>query len=642
MKRRRNRNAHLHIQDGVINYLQIFMRALFSLTFFFYLSVPHVYGIAPPHPDYEDEYRSKTQRRLQSHNETTRPKLRRLSPELCQGLSAGECRRLDDNYVIYTDQVRDIVKSKGMLRTLVLLVRFTDHQDRDLPSRDDISALWNAKEGESKNLVPTGSIREFMNRNSYGNFDLQADVMDWTMTDNSELYYSFDSSGLTRDLAPAMYPVLQVVDALGTDFSKYDLDGNGVIDSLVLMHSGFPAEIGGNDCVENRSPEQRIWSHAIGTFESGWTSNDGKYTLGGYTVSSAVRGLCGSDISRIGVLAHEFVHSWGIPDLYDTSGEWIGKGVGVFDIMSNPYGLDGAQIYPNNMGPWVKMQSGWLDPIEITHDGEYFIEASAENPDVYMIGRPFPTDEYILIENRQPIEWDSLLWNGGLLIWHIDDSIEGNDQRGYPGQFGWPGNGRHYRVAVASADRKYDLEKGDNTGDENDFWLMGNELQPGEFEYEATNFSKYPNTNSYQGGSIFPTGIRIYNISQSGNVMSFMVSGMEPFGPPTQNPSDPPTPAPTRLPTWSPSMSPTRRPIGESSEELSPIHLPYRRPSRRPTGKPSEAPLYFQVTKTIQPVTPTYQPIGTPPIGFSSRSSSPNCFPIYLVISFAFLGYLIS
>jgi M6 family metalloprotease-like protein len=639
---RRTRNAHLQKADGELCCLQIFMRMLFSLTILVHLCVPYVDGIAPPHPDYQDEYRSQSQRRLQSYNETTRSKLRKLSPELCRGLSHEECRRLDDSYVIYTDQVRDIVKSKGLLRVLVLLVRFTDHEERDLPSKDDISALWNANEGESTDFLPTGSIREFMRRNSYSNFDLQADVMDWTMTDNSEIYYSFDSSGLTRDLASAMYPVLQVADALGTDFSKYDLDGNGVIDSLVMMHSGFPAEIGGNDCSKNRAPEQRIWSHNIGTFESGWISNDGKYTIGGYTVSSAVRGLCGNDIARIGVLAHEFIHSWGIPDLYDTSGDWIGNGVGVFDIMSNPYGLDGAQIYPNNMGPWVKMQSGWLNPIEITQDGEYFIEASALNPDVYMIGKPFPTDEYILIENRQPMGWDSLLWNGGLLIWHIDDNLEGNDQRGYPGQFGWPGNGRHYRVAIASADRNYDLEQGGNTGDEYDFWIMGNELKPGELEFEATDFSKYPNTNSYKKGAIFPTGIRIYDISQSGTVMSFKVSGMEPLGPPTQNPSLSPTPPPTRLPTWSPSMSPTKRPMEAPSEELLQSRLPHHTPSRRPSGKPSRSPLYFQGTKTMQPVSPTYQPIGAPPIGFSAISSTSHCFSVLVVFSFAFLGYLLS
>jgi M6 family metalloprotease-like protein len=38
-----------------------------------------------------------------------------------------------------------------------------------------------------------------------------------------------------------------------------------------------------------------------------------------------MQGTCNSDISRIGVLAHEFFHPFGIPDLYDISGEDIGE-----------------------------------------------------------------------------------------------------------------------------------------------------------------------------------------------------------------------------------------------------------------------------------------------------------------------------
>ena len=551
--------------------------------------------IPPPHPDFEDEYRTKRRRLQGMHNYTVPPNLQKLSPELCHGLSDHDCRRLDDSYVDYTSKTRNFIASTGTVRTLVLLMRFSDHIGRALPTREDISLLWNAQEGEALDLVPTGSIREFIRKNSYDKMLLEADVFDWTVTDGSEEEYSHGVSGLTRDLAPSMYPLLQVIDALGTDFSKYDQDGDGVIDSLVLLHSGFPAEIGGIDCYTKRAHEERIWAHAVGVFDSDWTSFDNKYRLGGYMVASALRGTCGDQIARIGVMTHEFIHTWGIPDLYDTSGLWIGKGVGSFDLMSNPYGLNGAQTHPNNMGPWSKIESGWLEPVEITQDGEYFIEASALSPNVYVIRDKFPEDEYILIENRQPIGWDELLWDGGILIWHIDDNAEDNDERGYPGQDGWPGNGKHYRVAVSSADRNYDLEKGNNNGDQFDFWVAGSELTPGQFEFEATDFSQYPNTNSYMFGSIFPTGILIHDISMSGTVMSFKVQGLSPAAPPTPNPSWSPTPAPTRQPTWSPSIAPTKKPtpIPTTMPSTSPTDVPSM--SQSPTGLPSLAPVLTEV-----------------------------------------------
>jgi M6 family metalloprotease-like protein len=502
----------------------------------------------PPHPDFEDEYRNKRRRLQGMQNYTAPPKLKKLSPELCHGLSDHDCRRLDDSYVDYTSKTRSFIASTGTVRTLVLCMRFTDHIGRALPTREDISLLWNAKEGEALDLLPTGSIREYLRKNSYDKMLLEADVFDWTLTDGTEEFYSYHEFGQPRDMVRSLYPVLQAIDALGTDFSKYDQDGDGVIDSLVLLHSGFAAELFGKDCYTQRAHEERIWSHAVGAFANDWTSFDNKYTLGGYMIASALRGICGDDLARIGVMTHEFIHSWGIPDLYDTSRSRIGNGVGSFDIMSNPYGVNGQQTHPSNMGPWSKIESGWLEPIEITQDGEYFIEASALSPNVYVIRDKFPEDEYILIENRQPIGWDEHLWDGGILIWHIDDNADGNGKRGYPGQYRWPGNGNHYRVAVSAADRNYDLEKGNNQGDKFDFWVAGSELTQGQFEFEATDFSQYPNTNSYRSGSIFPTGIRIYDISMSGNVMSFKVQGLSPAGPPTPNPSwsqDYPTASPT-------------------------------------------------------------------------------------------------
>ncbi|KAI2496769.1 Immune inhibitor A peptidase M6 [Fragilaria crotonensis] len=480
----------------------------------------------------------------------------------------------------------------GTLRTLVLCVRFADHKNRTLPSLDDIQALWTAGEGEAADILPTGSIREYIRQNSYDNLYLEADVFDWVTTDNTELYYSFGLSGLSSELASFAFPALKALDNQGIDFSRYDLDGDGVIDSLVVLHSGFPAEVGGIDCYKNRAPEERIWSHAMGTINNPWTSKNGLYTLGGYTVASSLRGICGSDLARIGVMAHEFVHTWGIPDLYDTAGDWIGKGIGTFDIMSNPYGLDGAQTHPGNMGPWVKMQSGWLDPIEITQDGEYFIEASALNPSVYIIRDDFPSAEYLLIENRQPIGWDALLWGGGLLIWHIDDNMENNSRRGFPGQDGWPGNGNHYRVAIAGSDRNFDLENGNNNGDDTDYWVSGSELAPGLFESVATDFSRYPNTNSYMFGRIFLTGLRIYDISQSGTVMSFKVEGMSTASPLTSTPSPAPVPPPTLPPTRSPTTKPplaTPSPLGTPTSQ--PTRTSTRQPTRTPTSQPTGSPV---------------------------------------------------
>jgi hypothetical protein len=88
---------------------------------------------------------------------------------------------------------------------------------------------------------------------------------------------------------------------------QYDRDRDGVMDAVIMLHSGYPAEVGGTDCQTQGLAQQRIWSHAIDhTTEYSWQSSTSNLQSGPYLIGSAMRGTCNSDISRIGVLAHEF------------------------------------------------------------------------------------------------------------------------------------------------------------------------------------------------------------------------------------------------------------------------------------------------------------------------------------------------
>ena len=510
-----------------------------------------------------------------------------INAGLCSDVSYDECLQMEEDMRENARILKDVYSTHGFVRVLVVLVQFPDHVHRQLPTADEYEELFNG-EGIS-DIIPTGSIADWIDHNSYGALKIEAEVMDWVVTDETETYYSFDQSGITRKFRKSMYPALDHLDKQGFDFSRFDLNNDGVIDSLVLLHSGYAAEIGGIACDSKAGTQQRIWSHALSTQNDNWVSPSTGIRASGYSVSSGLRGDCHASIARLSVITHEYMHTLGLPDLNDGSGDWIGRGLGNFDVMSNAHGRDGAQINPAHLCPWSKMQLGWLEPIEITSNGVYQIEASEISNEIYVIRDNFPRGEYLIIENQQPLLWDKLLWGGGLLMWHFDDEQDRLKNRGYPSQSGWPGNGRHYAFALAAADGRYDLEEGNNPGDDGDYWRDGAVFGPGPVESEATEAGTYPNTNSYQRGNIQQTGIVIDRISSSRTTMSFRVTGLAPA--PTPYPTTPP-PIPIPIATPAPTI-PIPIPIATPAPTLPRFTL---QPTTLPTLPPT--PIATPVTAT--------------------------------------------
>ena len=153
------------------------------------------------------------------------------------------------------------------------------------------------------------------------------------------------------------------------DRYDYDDDGNfdepdGYIDHFQAVHAGEGEEAGGG-----AQGEDAIWSHRwyvnstdYGTDRArrnakfgGSQIGDTGFWIGDYTVEAENGGL--------GVFAHEFGHDLGLPDFYDTNG---GENSTAFwTLMSSGSWLNHGTVdigtTPGHMGPWEKLQLGWLD-----------------------------------------------------------------------------------------------------------------------------------------------------------------------------------------------------------------------------------------------------------------------------------------
>lgn len=184
---------------------------------------------------------------------------------------------------------------------IVLLVRFTDHKDRVLPEKEHFEQLCNEE------IVP------YLYHQSYGTYKAECDVFDWEDTNNTEAFYADGVSNLkaTHEASMMFHSVLTKLDGQNKiDWSKYDVDQNAKIDSLLVFHSGYAAEQGhGVGCGEN-PPQNRIFSQGHKGSNFGWMNKDGSTRISGFALASAFDLVCEGTAkpATMGVMTHEYIH----------------------------------------------------------------------------------------------------------------------------------------------------------------------------------------------------------------------------------------------------------------------------------------------------------------------------------------------
>lgn len=266
-----------------------------------------------------------------------------LSQYHCQDISDSECALRDAEFEEQVQDRRQLAESTGTLNLLVLPISWRDRPSgRTLPSTAQLNELWRG-EGSS-DINPVGSISNWVEVNSHGTLTLNPIVAPWITADNTEVYYADGRAGRPQNpngihIYEAIEYALQQLQNQGFDFSPFDQDNNGVLDAVAVIHSGYAAEQGGQDCDNNRGFTDRIQSHYSNAPEqsSGWTGPGG-VRLGSYTIQSAYRNLCNANLNVMGIMVHEFIHFFGFPELYDIEKVFSGSytfvgGLGGYDPM---------------------------------------------------------------------------------------------------------------------------------------------------------------------------------------------------------------------------------------------------------------------------------------------------------------------
>ena len=261
-----------------------------------------------------------------------------------------------------------------------------------------------------------GSVRDYYSSASYGQFDFCFDVVGPVTVSQPLSYYgSNDSYGDDNYPATMVSEAVKKVDD-EVDFSKYDWDGDGEIEQIFVIHSGY------DEAQTQRKTD--IWSHAW-MLSDAVNYGDGKGSVNvdgvivdNYATCSELQGVNGTTITGVGTACHEFSHCFGLPDFYDTQGRNFG--MDAWDIMDyGCYNGDGGK--PAGFTSYERMFCGWLDPIELKEPRAVMnMPALTSEPVAYILRNSGQANEYYLLENRQKEGWDGGLAGHGMLVLHVD------------------------------------------------------------------------------------------------------------------------------------------------------------------------------------------------------------------------------
>lgn len=281
------------------------------------------------------------------------------------------------------------------------------------------------------------------------------------------------------------------------------------------------------------------------------------------------------EISMNGIVVGTLGSHLGLPDLFNT--ETGRTAIGRFGLMDGQGIFNYLGVSPAEPSAWEKAYLGWVDPIVVTSNGTYTTKAATldvnGNESVYKI--LISGKEYFLVENRNrdaygngqtvhfihngvrdsinftkdvdgfnnaeiwklkgsivdvdELDWgvpgiknDTANFQGGILVWHIDENVI--EQKMASNTINNDIN--HKGVDVEEAKGSQDIGVvvatpiGDLISDGFfvDFWYDGNHYRPSNiYKNEFTNTS-IPNSRSY---SNIPSRVCLTNFSQIGPTMTF-------------------------------------------------------------------------------------------------------------------------
>lgn len=412
---------------------------------------------------------------------------------------------------------------KGTPKVLVMLVDFTDKGFSVGEPLKNFNQSLN-KEGHGKGTFQNfkneqgisyhenriyGSVSEYFDCMSYGQFRPQFDIVPNIIHLKNEVSYYGDSENMNAFVKDAC---TIAKNDYNVDFSQYDSNNDGYCDLVYFTFAGQGENSGG--------AKSTIWSKS-GTVSS--FTMDGKKVCR-YGVSCELA-ISDEYIDGIGVFCHEFSHTMGLPDFYNTtnaSSEAPNQGMEYWSLMDwGMYLRDGTGSYPTPYTAWERCYMDWIDIPTITTNGHYTVYPYYEdNHNAYIIENPENDNEYLVLENIRKAEWGGGIFGQGLQVTHV------NFENGYYALSTNRVNtvDKHPRMTIIPADGELY-----STNNDVGFTVLSDKAEKDLFsqitgytelsrENNLPNFDWFTNANNKTVSSTSPTypnHTKIYNIQEN-------------------------------------------------------------------------------------------------------------------------------
>ena len=288
----------------------------------------------------------------------------------------------------------------GPQTLIVLLVYFSD-----LAATESVPTF---------NSLIFGNVSDYYEEISYGQCSLSGTVAGWYNLGNTKAYYGADgaTSGVTDDTDDdgdndswrLVDDAIAAADPV-IDFSSYG--------HIMVVHAGNGQESSG--------VSTDIWS--VRWSWPGHFVTDEKT----FDSCSIVPEHQGGDVDRcIGVIAHEFGHDIGLPDLYHFGKSGSDDLVGIWGLMaSGSWGGSPSGTRPTHMTAYCKLMLDWYGNDEIydlmSGSFEGTLTASYNQTSGLRVIRYNVTESYYyLVEARYRLGYDSSLSQSGIIVTRVD------------------------------------------------------------------------------------------------------------------------------------------------------------------------------------------------------------------------------